>query len=228
MQIIFRKEIKYVVPIERMVSLEKKIDRIAARDSHGVHGSYMVRSQYYDSLTDGDLKDNLDGVQEKRKIRLRIYSPDDQQVKLEYKCKSGSDGVKHSLIISREEAQMMENHQYEFLLNYKEKLAHELYCKLIQNVYRPKTIVQYDRTAFFYHASDTRITFDYNVRGSVNPYGLLEKEPFLIPLMGEDVGVLEIKYNEFLPSIFKGIVQQLNALPEASSKYSKARLLMYE
>lgn len=227
MQTVFRKEIKYMIPVEQMRSLEKKLDIFMIRDSNGINGKYVVRSQYYDSMTDQDLRDNLDGVEEKRKIRLRIYSSDDQKAKLEYKCKSGSDGVKYSITISREEAELMENQNYEFLLNYKDTLASRLYAKMTQNIYRPKTIIQYDRTAFLYPVSDTRITFDYNIRGSVNPYGLYRREPFLVPLAGSDTGVLEIKYNNFVPSILKSVLCEVDNLPEASSKYSKARLINY-
>lgn len=221
---VFRKEIKYVIPLEGYLRLQKQLELFMQRDRYGNRGTYAVRSQYYDSAADQDLHDNLSGVMEKRKIRIRIYAPDDPRPKLEYKCKSGSDGVKHSMAISREEAMMMEGGQFGFLLDHKEELAARLYVKMNQGAYRPKTIVEYDRTAFTYPVSDVRITFDSRIRGSANPYGLFKKAPFYVPLMNTDVGVLEVKYNDFLPSPLKGIVQQIDSLAEASSKYSRARL----
>ena len=203
---IYRKEIKYVIPWEAFVKVEKELELLMTRDTYGKNGTYMVRSQYYDSLTDQDLWDNLAGIMEKRKIRLRIYYPEDQQVKLEYKCKSGSDGVKYSMNISREEAVMMENHQYEWLLSHTEELAGRLYARLAEGVYRPRTIVEYWRTAFVCPVSDTRITYDHRIQGSANPYGLFEKNPFYIP-----------------PQL-KAAVSRIDSLAEASSKYSKARL----
>lgn len=221
---VFRKEIKYVISLEGYLRLQKQLESLMQRDRYGNHGTYAVRSQYYDSAADQDLHDNLAGVMEKRKIRIRIYSPDDLRPKLEYKCKSGSDGVKHSIAISREEAMMMEEGRFSFLLNHKEELAARLYVKMNQGAYRPRTIVEYDRTAFTYPVSDVRITFDSRIRGSANPYGLFKKAPFYVPLMNTDMGVLEVKYNDFLPSPLKGVVQQIDSLAEASSKYSKARL----
>lgn len=221
---VYRKEIKYVIPLESYLRLQRQLEAVMKRDRYGDRGTYRVRSQYYDSITDQDLQDNLSGVMEKRKIRLRIYSVKDSRVKLEYKCKSGSDGVKYSLTITREEAQMMERHQYGFLLNHSEELAARLYVKMNQNVYRPKTIIDYDRTAYTYPVSDVRITFDSNLKGSANPYGLFDEAPFMIPLMNADFGVLEVKYNDFLPSPLKGIAEQIDGLAEASSKYSKSRL----
>ncbi len=219
-----RKEWKYVIRIEDYLRMRPKLEALMTPDSHGINGEYMVRSQYFDSLTDADLKDNLDGVQEKRKIRVRVYSADAKGAKLEYKCKSGTDGKKYSIFLTKEEVLMMEQHQYAFLIGREEELAHRLYNKMTQQVYRPKTIVEYQRTAYLYPVSDVRITFDRNLRGSVNPYGICEKEPLYLPLLSQDKAIMEIKYNDFLPGELKSIVNDLDQVAEAYSKYTQARL----
>lgn len=221
---VFRKEIKYVIPLEFFFQLQKQLDEIMKRDIYGENGTYKVRSQYYDSMMNQDLQDNLSGVMEKRKIRLRVYSPEDERVKLEYKCKSGSDGVKYSLSISREETLQMEEGRYEFLLDRQEPLAQQLYHRLLCGGYQPKSLIEYDRTAFAYPVSDVRITFDYLVRAAASPYGILEKEPFFSPVSDADSGVLEVKYNDFLPAHIKNIIKDVDNQAEASSKYSRARL----
>ena len=96
METVFRKEIKYLIDRKSSIILQQKLDTIMERDVHGENGRYFIRSQYYDSIDDRDLWDNLDGIYEKRKIRLRIYSLSDTTVKLEFKCKNGMDGVKYS------------------------------------------------------------------------------------------------------------------------------------
>ncbi len=222
---VFRKEIKYVIPAEWFLRLERELDALMHRDANGVNGTYTVRSQYYDSIDDRDLRDNLDGLMEKRKIRVRIYSPDARTAKLEYKCKSGSDGVKYSLSLAREEAEQMEHHQFGFLADRPEPLAQQLYLKMARGMYRPKTLVEYDRTAFLYPVSDVRITFDHNLRGTAGGYGLFDPAPFFLPLSPPDVGTLEVKYNDFLPAPIKRIVHRIDSLAEASSKYSQARFI---
>lgn len=221
---VFRKEIKYVIPLELFFQLQKQLDGMMERDIYGENGTYMVRSQYYDSLMNQDLQDNLSGVMEKRKIRLRVYSPEDERVKLEYKCKSGSDGVKYSLSISRKEALQMEEGRYEFLLDRQEPLAQQLYHRLLCGGYQPKSLIEYDRTAYAYPVSDVRITFDYRVRAGASPYGILEKKPFFSPVSDADSGVLEVKYNDFLPAHIKNVIKEVDHQAEASSKYSRARL----
>lgn len=223
---VLRKEIKYIIPIERFLVLEKRLNLMMKKDSYGDDGKYTVRTQYFDSINDQDLFDNLHGVEEKRKIRVRIYSPDAKTAKLEYKCKSNIDGRKMSLIISRAEAIEMEKGRFDFLLNREENLAKQLYVKIMKNAYRPKTIVEYNRMAFAYPVSDLRITFDTSLRATVDPYGLFNEKLASIPLLNEDLGVLEVKYTGLIPSPFRHIVDEIDNIPEGISKYSLSRLLI--
>ena len=216
---------KYVVAVETFLKMQRLLQSVLQPDEHGIDGGYMVRSQYYDSITDEDLRDNLDGVMEKRKIRIRIYSTDATTAKLEYKCKTGTDGVKLSLNLSREEVIQMENGEYGFLLDKKEPLALELYNKMTEQVYMPKTIIEYDRTAYTYPVSDVRVTFDRNLRATVNPYGIFEENPFYLPLLTPDIGILEVKYNDFFPDVLKPLVKSIEDVSESYSKYSNSRIM---
>jgi len=229
MRNVFRKEIKYVVHESQFYAIRSKLAALMRPDPHakGSLGEYHVRSLYFDSAGDRDLKDNLDGVLEKRKIRIRIYDPNSPTALLEYKCKSGSDSRKMSIGITKEEAILMENRHFECLLNHQEELAIFLYNKITQNIYRPRTIVDYDRVPFLYPVGDTRITFDYNLKGSLSPRGLYDERLPMRAIMPSGFGVLEVKYNEFLVSPLQRIISELDQLPEASSKYTNARLIYY-
>ena len=221
-----RKEIKYLVPVEKINYLKSIFDNILERDKYGKNGTYVVRTQYYDTLEEDDLFDNLSGIIEKKKIRLRTYFEDESTFKLEYKYKYNTDSTKYSLIITRDEAVLMENHKYDFLLNKKSELALFFYYKLLEGCYRPKTIVEYNRLAYIYPVSRVRITFDTNVRATAYPYGLFDERLNTFPIVSPDIGVLEVKYNEFLPSSLKHILESIDTLPQTNSKYLKARFLM--
>ncbi len=221
-----RKEIKYLVPVEKINYLKSIFDNILERDQYGKNGTYVVRTQYYDTLEEDDLFDNLSGIIEKKKIRLRTYFEDESTFKLEYKYKYNTDSTKYSLIITRDEAKQMENHKYDFLLNKKSELALFFYYKLLEGCYRPKTIVEYNRLAYVYPVSRVRITFDTNVRATAYPYGLFDERLNTFPIVSPDIGVLEVKYNEFLPSSLKHILESIDTLPQTNSKYLKARFLM--
>lgn len=220
-----RKEIKYVIGIEDYMRLKPKLKMLMRADSHGDGGRYTVRSQYYDSLTDADWQDNLNGVMEKRKIRVRTYSPFTGVARLEYKCKSGSWGIKNSLALTQEEAMLMEKGRYDCLRERDEELARYLYVKMTQQVYRPKTIIEYERSALTYQVGDVRVTFDCHIRASINPLGICEKDVQCMPVMAQDKGILEVKYNDFLPQCLKNIISTLDAVPEAYSKYTASRLM---
>lgn len=224
METVFRKELKYLINRRTSMILQRKLDPIMERDVHGENGCYFIRSQYYDSIEDTDLWDNLDGVCEKRKIRLRIYSLDDISVKLEYKCKNGIDGIKYSLPIKRKEALCMENGDASFLLSYDSELATRLYLRITQGCYRPKTIIDYRRMAFLYPAGDVRITFDTDMRAAAYPYGLFKKAGML-PLDTTETVLMEVKYTGFLPDTIVGVLKEADELQVNHSKYSKARMM---
>ena len=223
MDTVFRKEIKYILPRGPAIRLQKKLEKVMQRDQHGDHGNYFIRSQYYDSLYDRDLLDNLDGLYEKRKIRLRIYSLSSDTAKLEYKCKNGSDGVKYSLTIPREEAMRMEQGDVSFLLGYDNELALRLYMRMPEGAYRPKTIIDYHRLAFAYPAGDVRITFDTDIRGSAYAYGLFE-DINTDALSNTEQILMEVKYTGFLPDEISWILKEADHLSTSNSKYSAARM----
>ena len=160
---------------------------------------------------------------EKRKIRLRIYSLSDLSAKLEFKCKNGSDGVKYSIPVSREQALRMEQGDASFLLEYETELAMRLYLRITQGCYRPKTIIDYQRLAFAYPAGDVRITFDTDIRGALYPYGLFENVG--TDALGSTEQVLmEVKYTGFLPDMIAEILKKTDELSTSHSKYSRARM----
>ena len=89
----------------------------------------------------------------------------------------------------------------------------------------PKTIIEYDRTAYTYPVSDVRVTFDRNLRATVNPYGIFEENPFYLPLLSPDMGILEVKYNDFFPDVLKPMVKSIEDVSESYSKYSNSRIM---
>ena len=89
-----RKEIKYVVPLEKALRIRDCLDRLLARDSHCAGGAYSVRSLYFESLNNMDFADKLSGVEIRKKVRARIYDGDGSLCKLELKEKRESRRVK--------------------------------------------------------------------------------------------------------------------------------------
>ena len=131
-----RKEMKYIISREMALEIQKSLEGVLQQDIYsGVNGEYTIRSQYYDSLIDRDLQDNLDGLLEKRKIRIRVYDLEGDSAKLEYKCKSGSDGIKKVISIKRSQAEAIEQGDFSFLAETNRELDLFLYQKMLLNRY---------------------------------------------------------------------------------------------
>jgi len=220
-----RKEFKYLISLERYARLRRNLEPILSYDENSKQEGYQVRSLYFDTLDNKDMLDTLYGYYEKMKIRLRIYSTKDPWVKLECKRKRGFDTHKISILISVEEAHLMMQGSYAFLMDRSEVEAHELYLSLMKDVYRPKTIVQYHRTAFVHPVSNVRICFDTDIRASMTPFNFFQEDLGFIPLVARDQGVLEVKYDDFLPKLIKDTLTPLDELTNSNSKYVQARML---
>ena len=90
------------------------------RDEHGGAQGYRIRSLYFDTLNEGDFYDKVEGMELRRKIRLRIYDPDADFAMLEMKQKQGAYQKKRSLRMRRGDAQQLAAGHYSVLLTYSE------------------------------------------------------------------------------------------------------------
>lgn len=102
-------------------------------------------------------------------------------------------------------------------------LVQELYSKMTFKQLRPKTIVDYTREPFVYAPGNVRITLDYNIRTGLSCTDFLNPDCVTIPA-GEPTIILEVKWDTFLPSIIRDIIQMENRNPSAFSKYALCRI----
>lgn len=220
-----RKELKYLLTLKESCAMKEKLSAVMEADLHGGQNGYRVRSLYFDSLSDTDFEDKVSGYDKRRKIRLRIYQPQDESVKLELKEKQGGVQRKRSISISRQEAAEMIKGDYEFLLERPEEMAHQLYTFMVTRCYRPKCIVEYDRLAYVRSGNDTRVTFDYRLRATEADWNLFGENLVFYPVAPPDEVTMEVKYNGFLYSYIKNVLSKSDRMLISSSKYCRARLI---
>ena len=139
---VFRQERKFLISGEQYYRFSRQFAELFKEDSHNGKDGYMVRSLYFDTLGNKDFEEKLAGVECRRKMRLRIYSPQSRTALLEMKQKQGSNQLKRSLTISREHAEELMKGHYEVLLEYSDPFATECYGVLKTNCYIPKVIVE--------------------------------------------------------------------------------------
>lgn len=220
---VLREEKKYRISLSTAFYIRNKLENVLHGDSFNGNNVYLVRSLYFDSISDLDYFDKESGTNYHKKIRLRIYNPHSKSAKLELKEKNGVMQRKRSLTISKEDALKLIDKNYEVLKNYEEDLAYEIYMIMTTNMYVPRCIVEYDRIAFGVTENNIRITLDSNVRANEGNFNLFSENLLTYPVMHRDDVILEVKYNNFLLSYIKDMLRCIDRNEMSASKYCMAR-----
>ena len=198
------------------------------QDEHNGALGYKIRSLYFDTEYDEDFYGKLEGLELRRKIRLRIYDPKDKTAKLEMKQKQGVYQLKRSLSISRDDAMRLTEGDYSPLLKYSEPFAAECYALMRMQNYRPKTIVEYNRKAFIAKENKIRITFDSNIIATETDMNLFSDTLNMYSVMDKFGVVLEVKFNGFLLGYIKDMLAVTDKSETSVSKYMLARQASYK
>lgn len=220
---VLRQEKKYLMTMADIYALSRHLESVMSQDPHNGAQGYSIRSLYFDTLEERDYQSKMDGLELRRKIRLRIYDPAASFAMLEMKQKEGAYQKKRSLRVDREDAGQLARGQYDRLLHYSEPFAAECYALLHSQCYRPKTIVEYRRKAYVAKENKIRVTFDHQIRATETCMDLFAPDLNLYPVLDPFNGVLEVKYNGFLLSYIKALVSGADRSELSVSKYCLAR-----
>lgn len=223
-----REEKKFLINLEEFRAKSHYLDGLLIPDEHNGADGYMIRSLYFDTVYDDDFFEKLEGVETRRKIRLRIYEPNAKTAKLEIKQKQGAMQLKRSLTMTREDAESLIKGRYDVLLNYNEEFAKECYALMQYKCYRPKTIVEYRRKAYIAKENKIRVTFDNNITATECSFDLFSDKLLLNPVMDKFNVVLEVKFNGFLLDYIRSFINSINKSELSVSKYALARQQSYQ
>lgn len=218
-----RKEKKFLITIQEAKKQEHFMKNVLKSDIHNTEQGYIVRSLYFDTIENNDYEDKQAGIEIRRKIRLRNYSPKDEFAVLEIKQKQGDNQLKRSLRVKREDAIKLIQGKYSCLLNYQDEFAQECYGIMNMYCYKPKAIVQYNRKAYIAKENKIRVTFDSNIVATESNLNIFDENLKLYPVFEKDKVVLEVKYNGFLLSYVKDSLEELKHSESSVSKYCLSR-----
>ena len=222
----YRHELKYIIPQGEYEILSRRLksalepDRYAAKNG----GEYLIRSLYYDDPFETALTEKGDGIEIRDKFRIRIYNYSDRVIKLERKHKDGAYIQKSSLSLSRQEADALLAGHYEFLLRRPEPFAGQMYGIIRTRHLEPRVLVDYTREPYVYPIEDVRITFDKNIRTAMRNTDIFNPHVPTYPatdLMNSMI--LEVKFNQYLPTYIHSLVQIGSSEHVAASKYIACR-----
>ncbi|EKN69241.1 hypothetical protein BABA_11021 [Neobacillus bataviensis LMG 21833] len=215
-----RHELKYYISYHVFEELRSRLRYVVQPDKNSVNeDGYHIRSLYFDNFFDTALYEKLAGVHRRDKYRIRIYNESDRHIKLERKSKFGDYICKESMNLTREEYEKIMNRDFEFLRVSDSQLGKAFYIKCTSENMQPRIIVDYVREAYTYEFGDVRITFDKRLMAGVSSFDIFNPELVTVNAIHDKFMVLEIKYNEYLPSHIRGILQLESHQRSAISKY---------
>lgn len=230
----YRYERKYLVRNECLNALRKRMapflvhDSFAPEKENGLF-QYTVRSVYYDTPEFNSLYEKWEGVEVRKKLRIRGYGFEeaDSMVFMEIKRKLGDRIWKNRAQVRFDAVHELlktgfSNGAGEQIKGRNEEDARKFLFNLYRYGYRPVNLIAYEREPFhgkFDHG--VRITFDKNIRCKMWPSLKQLFSENGLRLVWKDFFILEIKYFENkMPTWAKSIVQEFGLRHEALSKFA--------
>ena len=189
---------------------------------------YFIASLYFDDLLDSSYYEKLSGTANRKKYRIRFYGGDTSRIRLECKEKIADRIDKRSAPISEQTYLSLLRGDISLLREEQAPLAQEFYLLNLSRAMRPRVAVTYRREAYLHPLSNTRITFDKELRAGWTPEAMLRQHADSVPIFPapefaypEGV-ILEIKYDEYIATFITDALMTSN-IPLAASKYVLCR-----
>ena len=219
----YRHEVKHIISPGDAAAIRANLTAVAELDPHAREkGCYCIRSLYFDDPLDTALHEKLDGVNERKKFRIRYYNDDLGYIMLECKMKRDGVGAKPQERLTREEAEKILRGDIHWMASSGRPLLVLLYAEMKTRQLRPKTVVQYKRVPFIYAPGNVRVTIDWDIRTGP-PGDFLNPEGLTLPVE-DNVMLLEVKWDEYLPSVIRRAAALRSKTPTAFSKYAACRV----
>lgn len=183
------------------------------------HPKYSIYNIYYDTPDNQLIRTSLDKPNYKEKLRVRSYSTEasNPNVFIELKKKFNGTVFKRRIQLPLKEATKVLDLHQEMPID--TQISHEIDYFRQKYDLQPKVYLAYDRIA--YQAIDDeelRITLDYNIHARDNDLSLHDS-PDDIPLIDDNMFLLEIKSTSAYPLWLTNALSQLHLYPTSFSKY---------
>ena len=221
----YRNEIKFIISKTMAEVLKQSLSLIMSVDtnSYNSDNSYLIRSLYFDNENSDAYYEKMDGVEYRKKYRIRIYNFDDKFIRLECKYKHNNMTSKDQILIDKELCIKIIDGKIDEIDLTKDNLLRQFALDYRLNRLEPSIIVDYNRVAFTYHVSDVRITFDSQIKSGMYNYNLFDKNATTYRVIDDNQMVLEVKFNEILPESIALILQTVPTFRQAFSKFAACR-----
>lgn len=219
-----RHELKYYINESVYHTLRNRLKIIINSDPNMKSDEgYLITSVYFDDIYKTAMNEKISGARFRKKFRIRAYERDDSLIKLECKSKFDEYISKVSANLSREEYDLLMSGNYDFLFDRSEKVCKELLVYNRINLLKPVVTVEYQREAYILNEGNVRITFDKDISASTGSLNMFDESFATTKVLPEKVMVLEVKYDNYLPSKVHSLLRTAMTEKCAISKYVMCR-----
>ena len=225
----YRHELKFLCTQMQIELLEDQLGCLMEKDRHsGSAGFYTVRSLYFDDYDTSAVKQKQDGLDCRKKYRIRSYRQGmDGVFHLEIKHRVRDRIRKESCILSPEEVRRIlaeEPVAYGTDSTPGSSVRNRFEAARERMLLQPAVIVEYDRVPYVYPEGNVRITIDRNICGCPETNRFMETDIMAIPILERGCHLLEVKYDEYLPDVIRQMMQVVSLERISFSKYYLCRL----
>lgn len=224
-----RFEFKYLIKnsLAREIEGESKhfmnIDNYAKLNSNN---KYLVKSLYFDNLSHTNFYEKVDGVNFRKKFRLRTYSNalnKSTDVFLEIKGRNQDKVFKKRTKINSVDTDYFTtkiNTNYLLKKYQNNEIVTDFVFDVLRKRVKPMVLVDYQRKPFINkYGLYFRLTFDSELITSKTTY-LFNDKNFINPIKWKpDSTILEVKFERSLPAWFNRIVQSYSLEKRSISKF---------
>ena len=224
----YRSEWKYMLRNQELALLQSRISQIMDLDPHTPpNGRYLIHSLYFDDYKDTSVYTTDSGLSDRFKWRIRYYGDDLTYIVLEKKEKQESRCHKKSCRITIDEyTRIFSGDIVDLVWETDKSLIRELVGDMMTKNYKPKVIIDYERIAYVEEITNVRITFDMKISASYELENFLDGDYQKFYVLPSGTNVLEVKFDEILPSYIKNIVESYSYNQSSFSKYYYGRKII--
>ena len=211
-----RREIKIPIHKNNYFNFKSWID--LTKNCYNEYGDRNVNSIYFDTENFQSAQDNLAGISDRKKYRVRWYNDDVKNLIHEIKIKKNNLGKKISL---KSKSDLKDIKRFFSHTNnlFKNKNARNFIENINYFDLKPVMKISYERS-YYVFKNQIRITFDRNLKYHLYSNDRIKNEKFL-----DNMCVIEFKFDEKDNILAQEILQNSNFVPKRFSKYLRSLYL---
>ena len=215
-----RHEYKFPATTAQCEVLRERFSAVMTPDTHGDNGCYRVTSVYLDDVYRSAYNDKLIGADTRKKYRIRTYDLSEKLLHFECKYKDRDMTSKRGIWISPGQYHSILKGDYSFVWSgeYEGTILEDASYSNALALLRPSVIVDYNRQAFINPEGNVRFTIDSGFKAGAFSDDMLSENIGYLPV--EDfTAVIEIKYDDYLPSYLEELLGGIELKQESVSKF---------